>query len=215
MAITAWGLSPSGKYDSNDNVTGAAYVAEALMTLQSLPVDFAIFYKFDGINCDNLGYPCLVVGDSGILKPNAESFILHSRLLKAGDTRLDASCYYCKSSVVSALSNSTGTLAILVAGEVAPTYLVVKNWEATCHSNKSTLTVNSVIVESTTLESDADTGYVGSLSNKAVSGYFSGNYFYKSDSFSSDSEPYKLPLEVDAGNGYYSALLTVQCGTEL
>lgn len=55
LAVTAWGLHGSGAYDYNGNITGAAYVTEHLITLQGTPVDFAIFYKFDGGNCGEVG----------------------------------------------------------------------------------------------------------------------------------------------------------------
>ena len=206
MAITAWGLSSSGKFDYNSNITGAAYLAEHLVTIQSTPVEFAIFYKFDGINCDVLGYPCLVIGSSGKLKPTAMAFVLHSRLIKAATHRLAAKCYYCHGgALLAAVSNQTQTLSILMAGTnsktVPPAQLTVHNWGATCQSAKSTLTVASVTV-------NADS--TGALSETTVSGAFqSSGVFYAAGA----SAPYSLPIKVDEGSGFYSSLVTVLCGS--
>jgi len=186
----------------NKNVTGAAMVAEHLITIQGTPVDFAVFYKFDGINCEDLGYPCLVDGISGVLKPIAEPYILHSRLLSVATDRLAADMYYCKGgSILATLSNSS--LAVLVAGGssgvVAPTQLYVANWGKTCSSSASTLTTSSVVVN----------GSYGALSETTVEGSFTSNVFYKSGK----SKAYSLPIEVDADTGYYVALLTLSCGS--
>ena len=310
LAVTAWGLHGSGAYDYNGNITGAAYVTEHLITLQGTPVDFAIFYKFDGGNCGEVGaravmrqsrvypvarstraglcarvcrgppvprelaagsspvvrsavaaaeapapltrgarvsfapspvqvgYPCLVMAETGELKPNAEPFVLHARLLAVGgDRRLAADCYYCRCGAsLAALSRARpllpqwpihpiltrrvistagaslaalsddGSLGVLVAGAdggvAPPTQLLVANWGATCGEAESVLAVASVVVAEEN---------VGGLAETQVAGYFSDSTFYESGDDS--GAPYELPIEVDENNGYYSALLTLTCGS--
>ena len=202
MAITAFGLHPNGKYDYYKNVTGAAIVAEHLIALQGVPIEFAVFYKFDGVNCEDLGYPCLVEAYTGRLKAAAEPFVLHSRLLAAGSERLAADLYYCKGgSVLAAAANrSSSSLAILIAGTnsatVPPAQLSVQNWKASCGANQSTLTTTSVSVN----------GSFGALSETTVAGDFTSGVFHVS------GDEYTLPIQVDQNTGYFVALLTLKCG---
>jgi len=201
MAITAWGLVGSGTNEYNYNITGAAYITEHLINIQSAPVDFAILYKFDGINCDDSGYPCLVEGESGKLKPNAMPFILHSTLLNVAINRLEVNCYYCGSGVSIMASLSDNSLAIFLSGadsgSYAPENLLLSNWKSSCGSSISKLTTTSVAVENG----------VGKLSSTTVSGSFSGGTFYEEGK----SKPYSLPIVRDTNNGYYSALLILEC----
>ena len=204
LAITAFGLHGSGEYDYYGNVTGAALVTEHIVTLQGTPVDFCIFYKFDGGNCGDEEAPCLVQAESGELKPNAEPFALHSRLLAAGGARLAAELDACGSGGVALAAYSGGddpSLAIMLGGtgSQAPQNLVVLN--APCGSAGGVaLTTASVVVD--------DDG-VGAISETTVAGSFSEGYFYEAG----ESDAYELPIEVDANNGYFSALLTLSCVT--
>ena len=109
MAVTAFGLHGSGEYDYYGNVTGAALVTQHIVTLQGTPVDFCIFYKFDGGNCADEDAPCLVQAESGELKPNAEPFALHSRLLAAAGARLAAELDACGSGGVALAAYSAAT----------------------------------------------------------------------------------------------------------
>ena len=85
------------------------------------------------------------------------------------------------------------------SGSQAPQNLVVLN--APCGSAGGVaLTTASVVVD--------DDG-VGAISETTVAGSFSEGYFYEAG----ESDAYELPIEVDANNGYFSALLTLSCVT--
>ena len=91
---------------------------------------------------------------------------------------------------------------------VPPKNLLVKNWDVACSSGKSSLTVTSVTVAEEQLKGSNE-GNAGALSETIISGVFSGDTFYASGS----SEPYSLPIKVDANNGCYAALLSLTCGS--
>ena len=151
----------------------------------------------------NRGYPCLVEAYTGRLKPVAEPFVLHSRLLAAGSARLATNLYYCKGgTAIAAMANgSAPSLAILIAGTnsatVPPAQLSVQSWNASCTSSQSTLTTTSVSVN----------GSFGALSETTVDGYLASGVFHQQS-----GEAYTLPIQVDENTGYFVALLTLKCG---
>merc|ERR1712110_349279 len=83
------GFHGSGAYDYNNNATGAALMANALISIENIPFEFMIYYKWAGINCGSSGgVPCLVVNLSGDLKHPAIPFVFHSRLMAVGTDRV-------------------------------------------------------------------------------------------------------------------------------
>ena len=83
-------------------------------------------------------------------------------------------------------------------GSKPPRNLVVRNAPCGGAGGGATLTTASVVVGD---------GGVGAITEKTAAGAFSGGYFYEAGA----SDAYELPIEVDANNGYFSALLTLSC----
>ena len=107
---------------------------------------------------------------------------------------------------MAAISNATGTLGVLVAGTgtapASPQRLVVKHWNETCGQEASTLTVQSASV--------GEEAGTGALVTRVVSGTIgAGNAFYQDGK---PGEPYTLPIETQASDGAFAALVTLQCG---
>ena len=122
-------------------------------------------------------------------------------LLNVATNRLEVNCYYCGSGVSIMASLSDNSLAIILSGadsgSYAPENLLLSNWKSSCGSSISKLTTTSVAVENG----------VGKLSDTTVFGSFSGGTFYEEGK----SKPYSLPIVRDTNNGYYSALLILEC----
>eukprot|EP00937_MAST-01D_sp_MAST-1D-sp2_P005070 g5070.t1 len=221
MAITAWGLHGSGLYDMNHNTTGAAYVSNILAMLQSLPITFAIYYKFAGLNCPNLKAPCLVAGDSGAFKPSAAAFALHSKLWQTGTARVQASVPIeggktSSNTVVAVVPDAVGggaaaaaaverVSALIAAPEAAlggrrPANLqVAGGWG--CINKLSTLTVERL---PTHAQGTQPTAPMASTVAGAVRG---DGYFHAQG----NNTKYELQLGGEPKDAYV-ALLTLRCG---
>jgi hypothetical protein len=221
LAITAWAQHGSGMYDVNANVEGAANVAAILIAMQGLPIEFSIYYKFTGINCYNTGAPCLVVMDSGALKPAGLAFRLVSSVTATGTARVTASCTGgAEGSSVLAVTGAaafdaaahTGQLAAVLAGPAdtdRPANLrvtpVAGDGAWPCVGMLSTLTVTALAAP------DAAAGGAGTVADTVtVQGAVrSDGLFHKQG----NDDPYYLPQALAGQDGAYVAAITLSCGT--
>lgn len=92
MVMTAWGFHGSGMYEFNAKPDGAAVMANGLIAIENAPIEWAILYKWAGINCANLESPCLVVNVPGTLKANAIPFEFHHRMRQTSTKRIRGTC---------------------------------------------------------------------------------------------------------------------------
>ena len=188
-------------------------ILEHLIAIESTPVDFAIFYKYAGINCEDEGIPCLVEARSGLLKPIAQPYLIHSRLRGSKRLAVDLQgCYGGSALAAVSLGNrslsaqeSSPSLQILLAGTdsntVPPTQLHVEAWPAICSQPRSTLTTVSVTVN----------GSIGTLLERVVEGSFSASGIFQG---AGEQQGYKLPIDVDANTNNFASLLTLTCGSQ-
>jgi hypothetical protein len=197
IAMTAWGFHGSGMYDYNSQPSGAALMANGLIAIENTPLEFMIYYKWAGINCDNLESPCLVVNVPGTLKPTAIPFEYHSRMRAIGTDRITAFCD--STNAIAIRSSDNSTVAALVAPhDKVPKPQNVKIENMPCASHGVALSIDYV---------DASLADDGSAVTKTlkVTGKKDQNNFFVRDGA-------KEPYEVQAVVLTYSALLVLSCG---
>lgn len=201
FAFTAWAEQGSGMFITNENVDGAHILADILINMQNLPIEFSIYYKFDGWNVNNDEGPSLVLLD-GQLKPTAYAFVLMSKLLSSSTQRKVSSCSN-GDSIVAVYNPSKKTVTAVLAGQgTSPVGTFhVSGTEWPCTEKASTLSIETVVQK---------TDGSGSTSVSTVQGSVHGSgLFYKHGDASS---PYVLGGSSALGKSAYVAKITLSCG---
>jgi len=202
FAVTAWAQHGSGMFDVDDSVAGAQIMAEIMLTLQDLPIEFSIYYKFDGWNDQDPFGPSLTLLD-GRLKPTAIPFVLMSRILNISAERRAASCT--NGDQITAVATGTTLSALLTGNQTNLASIGVKG--GFCSGQKAELVIETVAEtkdDPCTKISISEDCIQGTVSTITVAGSISSSdgYFFQTDSTSR----YKLPLE-----GAYVARVTITC----
>jgi len=211
LCMTAWGKHGSGNFDTNANIEGAALIAAILITMQELPVEFTIYYKFNGIRANVALQPSLVLLN-GELKPTALPFMMISDLAQVSKDRVSAECSNGDS--ILAVATPDSLCALVSCGErgrAAPSHLRVEGW---AHEGKPcTLTIETAKSEDRTASAIGDVevytgveaGLVAAVDTVTVQGRVRGDgQFYTGGA--PMGQPFQLPLECP-----YVARLTLIC----
>jgi len=214
FALTAWAQHGSGMYDTNDSVEGANLMADILLAFQDYPLEFTIYYKFDGWNDQKPQGPALALLN-GDLKPNAMPFVMMSDLAAVSSSRVVGSCSGGDSII--AVGNDKLMSAVITGAASNTANIQVTGWS--CVGQTSTLAVESVTsatdsacnaISQNSLTNKPDTGicYSGSIASTKVSGSVHKNgLFYAKGS----SSAYTLPFS----DGAYVARITLSCGSSV
>jgi len=207
IAMTAWGFHGSGMYDFNAQPLGAAVMANGLISIENAPLEFAITYKWAGINCAKLNSPCLVVNLPGSLKPIAIPFEFHSRMRKAGIARISAECNGADAlnAIAVHTSDSKAIMAMVAplvtdadnipASPAAPLQVTVKHLQ--CTGQVVTLTMDYV---DSSLASDGS----AVVRSTTVTGTLNQNNSFVANGAST-------PYEVMPADFSYAMLLSISC----